>query len=230
MTADRREAAGYLKSEHVLSERQACFLLALARSVFRYRPIGRDDREIKEALAGLAEKHPEMGFGKYFAILRRMGKQWNHKRVHRVYCGMGLTKRRKHKRRLPTSGVATSALLALVRLDRGNSVRVKEYANAERDELWKDWAIAMIEHREGNTSASDSALERLKAQATVGDAFQIAEVHTSRREADEDFEWLERASEARDPGVTHAKVEPRFAGLAGDGRWLPLLERIGLGG
>jgi putative transposase len=75
--------------------------LALARTVIRYRPIGRNDREIKEALAGLAEKHPEMGFGKYFAILRRMGKQWKHKRVHRVYCGMGLSKRRKHKRRLP---------------------------------------------------------------------------------------------------------------------------------
>lgn len=131
---------------------------------------------------------------------------------------------------IPTSGVATSALLALVVLDRGNSVRAKEHANAERDEFWKDWAMAMIEYREGNTSASDSALERLKTEATVGDAFQIAEVHAFRGEADEAFEWLERAVEARDPGVTHAKVDPRFANLVGDGRWLPLLERIGLGG
>jgi len=130
---------------------------------------------------------------------------------------------------MPTSGLATSALLALVVLDRGDSVRAKELANAERDEYWKDWAIAMIEHKEGNTSASDSALERLKAEATVGDVFQIAEVHAFRGEADEAFEWLERAIAARDAGVTHAKVDPRFSNLTNDPRWLPLMERIGLG-
>ena len=131
---------------------------------------------------------------------------------------------------MPTSGVATSALLALVVLDRGDAERAKDIATKERDPFWRDWSIAMIEHREGNTSASDSALERLKAAATVGDAFQIAEVHAFRGEADEAFAWLERAVEARDPGVTHAKVDPRFANLVGDGRWQPLMERIGLGG
>lgn len=131
---------------------------------------------------------------------------------------------------MPTSGVATSALLALVVLDRGDAVRAKDIATKERDQFWRDWSIAMIEHREGNTAASNSALERLKAAATVGDAFQIAEVHAFRGEADEAFEWLERAVEARDPGVTHAKVDPRFANLVGDGRWQPLMERIGLGG
>lgn len=91
-----------MKEEHTLSERRGCELVSMARTVFRYRPVGRDDREIEEALAGLAQRHPEMGFGKYFAILRRMGKEWNHKRVHRVYCSLKLNKRRKHKRRLPT--------------------------------------------------------------------------------------------------------------------------------
>ncbi len=90
-----------MKEEHTLSERRGCELVSMARTVYRYRPVGRDDSEIEEALAGLAARHPEMGFGKYFAILRRMGKEWNHKRVHRVYCSLKLNKRRKHKRRLP---------------------------------------------------------------------------------------------------------------------------------
>ncbi len=131
---------------------------------------------------------------------------------------------------MPTSGVATSALLAMVCLDRGDAPRAREYAGAERDEFWRDWAIAMIEHREGNSAASDAALERLKAEATVGDAFQIAEVHAFRDERDASFEWLEQAVEARDPGVTHAKVDPWFRNLISDPRWLPLMDRIGLGG
>jgi putative transposase len=101
VTAEKREAVGYLRMEHWLSERRGCELVTLARTVHRYRPVARDDREIEQALIDLAGRHPEMGFGKFFAMLRRSGKSWNHKRVHRVYCEMKLNKRRKHKRRLP---------------------------------------------------------------------------------------------------------------------------------
>lgn len=54
-----------------------------------------------EALAGLARDHPDLGFGKFYLMLKADGHGWNHKRVHRVYREMGLNKRRKHKRRLP---------------------------------------------------------------------------------------------------------------------------------
>ncbi|MDM7922116.1 MAG: tetratricopeptide repeat protein [Pyrinomonadaceae bacterium] len=130
---------------------------------------------------------------------------------------------------MPTSGVATSALLAMVLLDRGETERAKEIVAAESDEFWRDWALAMISYRDGNIAASDAALERLKSEATVGDAYQIAEVHAERKEADEAFAWLERAYEARDPGLTHAKVDPRFRNLKNDRRWHPLMESIGLG-
>jgi putative transposase len=84
-----------------MSERRACRLVKLARTVFHYRPQPGKDHEIEAALARLAALHPEMGFGKFFRMLRREGRIWNHKRVYRVYCGMKLNKRRKHKRRLP---------------------------------------------------------------------------------------------------------------------------------
>lgn len=91
----------HIRADHLVSERRACRLMRLARTVLHYRPARCGDREIEEALAGLAAAHPEMGFGKFFAMLRREGRRWNHKRVHRVYCAMRLNKRRKHKRRLP---------------------------------------------------------------------------------------------------------------------------------
>ena len=100
-SAERREAVGYLKSEHLMSERWACEAVSLSRRVFRYEPRERDDGVLIEVLGRLARDHPDLGFGKFFDMLRAEGHGWNHKRVHRVYCEMGLNKRRKHKRRLP---------------------------------------------------------------------------------------------------------------------------------
>ena len=92
-----------MQVEHDLSERRACRLVGLARSVYRYLARPRDDAEVQNALAELAARHPEFGFRKVFLTLRRTGHLWNHKRVYRVYCQMKLNrKRRKHKRRVPT--------------------------------------------------------------------------------------------------------------------------------
>lgn len=61
----------------------------------------KDDTEVIEALQDLAFKHPTYGFRKLFAYIRRSGKQWNHKRIYRVYKLLKLNRRRKGKRRLP---------------------------------------------------------------------------------------------------------------------------------
>jgi putative transposase len=52
-------------------------------------------------LAKLAEANPAEGFWKAYHRLRLAGREWNHKHVHRVYRAMGLSLRRKGKRRLP---------------------------------------------------------------------------------------------------------------------------------
>jgi len=110
VTAERREAVGSLKCGYGMSERRACDAVELSRTVYRYEPLPSRDLEISEALRQLAAKHPEMGFGKFFSMLRREGKSWNHKRVHRVYCRIKLNKRRKHKRRLPARNPAPLAV------------------------------------------------------------------------------------------------------------------------
>jgi len=88
--------------DHGLSERQACAALGLSRTVYRYEPKPRDDSPIIEALLGLADRYPRYGFGKLFAVLRRHGFRWNHKRVYRVYCLLKMNLRRKGKKRLPS--------------------------------------------------------------------------------------------------------------------------------
>lgn len=84
-----------------MSERRACRSVEMSRTAYRYQPLCRGDEPIVDALARLAEKHSDLEFGKFYGMLRQAGRGWNHKRVHRVYCGMKLNKRRKFKRRVP---------------------------------------------------------------------------------------------------------------------------------
>ena len=69
--------------------------------MYAYQPDLHKDDEVILALSELVERYPRYGFPKLFQMLRRKGCAWNHKRVHRVYCKMGLNIRRKGKRRLP---------------------------------------------------------------------------------------------------------------------------------
>jgi len=61
----------------------------------------RRDEPVAEALSALADSKPGLGFWKLFGRLRRRGYRWNHKRVWRVYCLLGLNKRRRTKKRVP---------------------------------------------------------------------------------------------------------------------------------
>jgi len=87
---------------HEVSERRACRVVGLSRSVYRYQAKRPDDAAIRTQLTTLAEQHHRWGFGKMMAWLRQQGFRWNHKRVYRVYCELGLNLRVKPKKRLPT--------------------------------------------------------------------------------------------------------------------------------
>jgi putative transposase len=73
----------------------------MSKSVYYYHPILKDDSAIEQALKEKAETHSEEGFWLAFNRLRDEGHPWNHKRVFRVYQGLGLSLRRKVKKRLP---------------------------------------------------------------------------------------------------------------------------------
>jgi putative transposase len=62
----------------------------------------KDDTAVIEALQDLAFKYYTYGFRKLFAYIRRLGNEWNHKKVYRVYKLLKLNRKRKGKCRLPS--------------------------------------------------------------------------------------------------------------------------------
>lgn len=77
-------------------------MLKISRTAYRYEPIKPDDSEIIEQLQIIAEIKPRWGHKKMAQYLRNQGYSWNHKRIHRVYCELGLNLRVKPKKRLPS--------------------------------------------------------------------------------------------------------------------------------
>jgi putative transposase len=59
------------------------------------------DSAVIDALNDVLKQSPQSGFWKCFGRIRRHGHHWNHKRVYRVYCLMGLNQPRRQKRALP---------------------------------------------------------------------------------------------------------------------------------
>lgn len=72
-----------IQSTYEVSERRACRIIPISRSVVRYQPKPRDDNAVIGVLKAVAEAHPRWGFRKLYQYLRSHGYSWNHKRVYR---------------------------------------------------------------------------------------------------------------------------------------------------
>ena len=98
--AQRRELVSFLRDEHQPSERWACEIAGLSRSVHRYRSRRGPDLELRSELRRLAAARPRFGYRRLGLLLRRGGLEVNHKRLWRVYLEEGLVVRRKKRKRL----------------------------------------------------------------------------------------------------------------------------------
>jgi len=93
-----------LVEEHGLTVCQACRIARLSRAAF-YRPPKPDpdrDAAVITALQGVVAEDARWGFWKCYDRLRTLGHDWNHKRLHRVYCALRLNLPRRVKKRVPT--------------------------------------------------------------------------------------------------------------------------------
>ncbi len=85
-----------------LSVTRACRITGLSRAAYykRPQPASQRDAAVIDALNGVVEAHRRWGFWKCFHRLRLDGHGWNKKRVHRVYCDMGLNIPNRTRKRL----------------------------------------------------------------------------------------------------------------------------------
>ncbi len=90
------------KNEYRLGIRRVCALFQVAKSAWDYvRKEDPENERLARQLQGLAERHRTWGFMLMFLYLRNVrGETWNHKRVYRVYCELGLNLRIKPRDRL----------------------------------------------------------------------------------------------------------------------------------
>lgn len=88
-----------MREKTSISERRACGLVGISRTVLHYEPKVRPvNAALQERIVELAHVRRRFGYRRIHALLRREGVEANHKRVFRLYQEAGLAVRRRHKR------------------------------------------------------------------------------------------------------------------------------------
>ncbi|MFC5413189.1 IS3 family transposase [Larkinella bovis] len=88
-----------------ISQRKACRWVGLTgppggRNALA-EPVAEKDQALCHRIQQLARRHKQWGVLKIYRRLRKQGQHINHKRVRRLYRNLGLSLRRKTKKRLP---------------------------------------------------------------------------------------------------------------------------------
>jgi len=105
---------------------------------------------------------------------------------------------------------------------------LEEYRTQKQYAVWLVLGSAMAEYSLGHPDESRRMLE--EGIRTFGDALatQYAMVHAWRKEPDAAFQWLDRAYQIHDGGLTYLKHDRRLASLRGDPRYAALLKKLKL--
>ena len=112
-----------------LSQRRACSLVAVSRTVFQYKPRASElNGRLCERLRELASVHRRWGAWKMHRVLQREGWPVNHKRVERLYRAEGLSLRIRRRKKLKAIG----------RVEMPATTRVNERWSMDfvHDKLW----------------------------------------------------------------------------------------------
>jgi len=88
-----------MRAETQISERRACSLMGISRTVFQYRPTRDESTEqLKSRIIALAQERRRFGYRRIHIMLEREGIRVNHKRTYRLYKEAGLAVKRRRKR------------------------------------------------------------------------------------------------------------------------------------
>jgi TolB-like protein/DNA-binding winged helix-turn-helix (wHTH) protein len=107
-----------------------------------------------------------------------------------------------------------------------------QQAHAEMEKEPSGWGkltgLALAYRALGREQDSNAALAELIAKHHTFSAYQVAQVYAYRGEPDKSFEWLERAYEQRDAGLTEISTDPLLKNLRHDKRYTEFLKKMRL--
>jgi putative transposase len=86
-----------------LSERRCLGILGMSASALRYQPRPDRNRELRQQIVALAQRHRRYGAEMIYLKLRQAGVAVNHKRVERLYTLEKLQLRRRRRKKIPVA-------------------------------------------------------------------------------------------------------------------------------
>jgi putative transposase len=96
VSREQKKEAVSIAQEYV-SERRACELFEIYRTVFRHKTIEKDI-ELEKKIREIAEKKRRFGYRRIYLAIRKE-ERVNHKKIYRLYTKMGLKYRIKRKKK-----------------------------------------------------------------------------------------------------------------------------------
>jgi TolB-like protein/tetratricopeptide (TPR) repeat protein len=110
---------------------------------------------------------------------------------------------------------------------KGDAAGALTDAQAESSETWRAISLAAAYYALGRKTEADAALSDVIAKLGTEASYNIAYTYAFRGEADKAFEWLDKADQYNDGGLSEIVYEPFFDNIRSDPRWLPFLRKVG---
>jgi len=120
-----------------------------------------------------------------------------------------------------------NAYLGMALMEKGKIAEARAAATAEKSAMFKQTALAIIEHRAGNAAAAQKAFDTLVAEQGDAALYQQAEVMAQWGQPDRAIALLNKARAVGDSGLTAITTDPLLDPLAKDPRYRALARELG---
>ena len=117
--------------------------------------------------------------------------------------------------------------ICMVMLLKGDAPAALAEIEQEKSEAYRLIGLPMVYYALGRKTEADAALTTLIAKFEKDGPYNIAYVYAFRGDADKAFEWLDKAVQYKDPGLSDIVAEDLFDKIHSDPRWLPFLRKLG---
>jgi serine/threonine-protein kinase len=110
----------------------------------------------------------------------------------------------------------------------GRNAEALAAAQQEPEKMYRIQTISAAHFALGQIRESDAALNEMIEEFKEIGPYSIAWAYALRRDRDKAFEWLERAYQLRDAGISWVRGDTLLKPLHADPRWPVLIRKIGL--